>query len=447
MHIDPGQAATTLRIDGRPAAESHTAGPADLERGVVLELAGRVVLLLHSVTPLTVDVDDFGLVGRAKSIAEVRAQIRRVAGHAVPVLLRGESGTGKELVAAAIHRASERAGGPFVSVNMAALVPSTAASAMFGHRKGAFTGAVQDSPGFFGKADGGSLFLDEIADTPADVQPALLRALDSGEVQLLGSEDVLHRDVRLIAATDADLEAAVEEGRFRLPLLQRLGGYELRLPPLRERREDIGRLLIHFLREHLADADLQDRLACKARGANPWAPATLFARAALAAWPGNVRQLRNAARQLVIDWGDAEHIELDPSTDRLFPPTSPASLQPPSATPASATPTSATPAGATPRSGSDAPRRLLRDISEETVIEALRRHNYRPGPAASELGVSRTSLYALIESSDRIRMAGELEADEIRGQLDAHDGDVAKAARSLEVSERGLRLRMKQLGI
>jgi len=427
MTITVDRDATATRIDGDTLIGRQELDHDMLERGIVIELAKRVVLLLHHVALREPkETDDLDLVGSSSAMHAVRRQIRKVASHDVPVLIRGESGTGKELVAAAIHRASRRADGPFVAVNMAALVPSTAASALFGHTVGSFTGATSASDGFFGAADGGTLFLDEIADTPAEIQPALLRALDSGEVQPLGSGNAVKRDVRLVAATDADLEGLVARGHFRLPLLQRLAGYPISLPALRQRRQDIPVLLLHFLQQHLAAVDKLDRLE---HGDKPWLPAPLVSWAALAPWPGNVRELRNLAQRLVIDWCEAPRIEMFDGIARHD------AVSPEKET--------AEPREASVSSG----RRRLRDISEDEVVKALREHEYRPGPAAEMLGIARSSLYALIDSSNQIRKAAELETRTITEQLADCGGDVRAAAIALEVSERGLRLRMRQLDI
>jgi two-component system, NtrC family, nitrogen regulation response regulator GlnG len=435
VRVCPEADATALRVDGRPLSEERLVSPEELVRGVVLELARRVVLLLHAIPPVEREErDTHGIIGHSQGICEVRAQVERVALHDVAVLVRGESGTGKELVAEAIHRMSTRRNGPLVSVNMAALVVGTASSALFGHEKGSFTGATGASDGLFGKADGGTLFMDEIGETPDSVQPALLRALESGEVQPVGAAVPVRRSVRIIAATDARLEDAVAAGTFRLPLLQRLAGYELHLPPLRERREDVGRLLLHFLREQLARIGKADVLARRVDHERPWLPAELVTRAALAPWPGNVRELRNVVQKLVIDYGSEIQVGMGAAVDRLLP------------EPGAEARTAAVEVPESEAAGSGG-RRLLRDIPEDQLIDAFKRHDYQPGPAAKELGISRTSLYALIESSDKLRKAGELSSDEIGQSLAAAGGDVRLAARTLEVSERGLRLRMKQLGL
>lgn len=220
--------------------------------------------------------------------AEVRRQIdlaRRIAALDVPVLVLGETGTGKELFAEAIHAASPRASQMFVAVNCGAMSPDLASSELFGHKRGAFTGAVTERKGHFQEASGGTLFLDEIGDLPADTQVRLLRALQTGEVTPLGSSKPIKVDVRIIAATHRDLAADVSAGRFREDLFHRLAVGILRLPPLRHRGRDLGVLIDHFLAQINADArgkpEAQDKEISK------------DARNILLtySWPGNVREL------------------------------------------------------------------------------------------------------------------------------------------------------------
>ena len=297
-----GDSPMSLAANGEPVDGEAGFSAAEVDRGVVLLLADRVVLLLHRFRSVMDDsLPRYGLVGLSDSLLDLCRQIARVADLNVPVLLRGESGTGKELVAAALHRASSRRDRPFLALNMGALPASLAAAELFGATRGAYTGAEHARRGYFRRAHGGTLFLDEIGEASQEVQPLLLRALESGEIQPLGSEETARVDVRVVAATDADLEQAVAAGRFRAPLLHRLGGYAIRLPPLRERRDDIGRLFFHFLREELAVVGEERRLADPGPDAQPWPPAAWIARFAAAPWPGNVRQLRNVARSLAIE--------------------------------------------------------------------------------------------------------------------------------------------------
>ncbi|MEO1370547.1 MAG: sigma 54-interacting transcriptional regulator, partial [Acidobacteriota bacterium] len=254
------------------------------------------MLLLHRLDPQVPDLPRYGLVGESPGLLRVRSSIRQVADLDVTVLLRGATGTGKELVARALHDASPRRGGPFVAVNMAAVPASLAAAELFGAAKGAFTGADRQRSGYFQRAEGGTLFLDEVGETPTEIQALMLRALETREIQPVGGDRAKRVDVRVLSATDLDLESAVDDDRFRGPLLYRLSGYVLRLPTLDERREDFGRLLIHFLRRELDAIGEPGRLDPPAA----WFPASLCARLALMDWRGNVRQLANTARQLVI---------------------------------------------------------------------------------------------------------------------------------------------------
>ena len=247
-----GDCPTVVSVHGESVGQERLITAAEIERGVVLLLAQHVVLLLSLVDPtLPAGLPRYGLVGESSGMIQVRQEIRRVAGLTVPVLLRGATGTGKELVARALHDAGPRAGRLYLAVNMGAVPATLAAAELFGAVRGAFTGADRSREGWFARAHGGTLFLDEIGEAPPEVQVLLLRALETGEIQPVGGGEPRRVDVRLIAATDTDLEVAVADGRFRAPLLHRLGAYQLRLPPLRDRREDFGRLFSHFLHQEL----------------------------------------------------------------------------------------------------------------------------------------------------------------------------------------------------
>jgi two-component system nitrogen regulation response regulator GlnG len=228
------------------------------------------------------------------------------------VLLRGETGTGKELVARALHDHGPRRGGPFVSVNLGAIPRELAAAELFGAQRGAYTGATRDREGFFRAARGGTLFLDEVGEASPEVQAMLLRVLETGEMYPVGGQAKVATDVRILAATDADLDARIREGQFKAPLLHRLAGYEIRLPPLRERREDIGVLFYHFAREELLALGEVHRLSPEDPYSAPWLPASIMGRLLRFAWPGNIRQLRNLTRQLVIGSRGCAQIALDP---------------------------------------------------------------------------------------------------------------------------------------
>jgi len=230
-----------------------------------------------------------GIVTRSAKMEDLLRQARLVAESDASVLIFGESGTGKELLARAIHRASRRAERPFVAVNCGAIPGELLESELFGHARGAFTGAVQAHKGLFQTADGGTLFLDEIGDMPLPLQVKLLRVLQEGEVRPVGSTQSIPVDVRVISATHRDLEAARAAGQFREDLYYRLNVVSMRLPPLAERREDIPVLATHFLRK------LAERYRKPLPTLAPDAMALLIA----APWPGNVRQLLNLLEQAV----------------------------------------------------------------------------------------------------------------------------------------------------
>ena len=230
------------------------------------------------------------LVGRSPEMLEIFKTMGRLAGRDVSVLITGESGTGKELVARAIHAASPRAGAPFVPVNTAAIPRELLESELFGHERGAFTGAVAARAGRFREASGGTLFLDEIGDMPPDLQAKLLRVLQDSQVTPVGGSGPTTIDVRIIAATHRDLDEAVRQERFREDLLYRLRVVPLHLPPLRDRREDVRVLAEHFL------ARYSEELA-GSRHAVSDAAAELLERHA---WPGNVRELENAIKRALV---------------------------------------------------------------------------------------------------------------------------------------------------
>jgi DNA-binding NtrC family response regulator len=237
-----------------------------------------------------------GLVGNSGGIREVTRMIDAVAYSSTTVLVTGESGTGKELVARALHARSPRRAHPFVALNCGALTETLLESELFGHVKGAFTGAQRDQKGLFDAADGGTIFLDEIGDIPPPTQVRLLRVLQEGEIKRVGSADSVRVDVRVIAATHRDLPKLVKTGRFREDLFYRLNVINVPLPPLRERVEDIPLLAHHFLRRYA------ERLQKKVRSVSPEALDLLSGYR----WPGNVRELENAIeRAVVLCRGDA----------------------------------------------------------------------------------------------------------------------------------------------
>ncbi len=426
---------TTVSVDGEPVTGSARVPVAALEQGVVLELSASVVLLVHRQRPdRQARPPQHGLIGHSDAIVGLRTQIEQVARGTAPVLIRGETGSGKELVARAIHQASTRQARPYIVVNMAAIPATLAASELFGHTAGAYSGARGDHQGYFSRADGGTLFLDEIGDAPSDVQVLLLRALETGEVQQVGAERLRKVDVRFLAATDMDLDAAVADGRFRAPLLYRIANHELRLPPLRARREDVGRLLFHFLREELGALGRTDLMTVQDPRGRHWLAADAVGRLVRYAWPGNVRQLRNVARWIASAGVSAGRVRThDPELERLIPEATAIST-PPTELPA-VTPTRRT----SVRSPSEIPA--------DELLSTLEAVGWGLGPAASRLGISRPALNELVDNHPDLRRAKSLGAEELIACQRDCDGNVELMWRRLRVSKRSLVLRMSELGL
>ena len=422
-----GASRTRVNVGGEPLAGQRLISADEIQQGVVLELSGSVVLLLHWRRSLPAEpADRLGLIGESDTLAAVRWEVRRVADVDVPVLLRGETGTGKELVARAIHEASPRRQGPFVAVNLGAIPSTLVASELFGAVRGAFTGAVQGQEGYFRRAHGGTLFLDEVGEAPPEVQVMLLRALETREIHPVGSQTPQRVDVRVLAATDADLEASVQAGSFRAPLLHRLSGYEIWTPPLRERRDDVGRLFVHFLRQELQATGELQRLASET-----WVPVPLMALLARYDWPGNVRQLRNVVRQLVIGSRGLPYLEAGTAVERLL-----------------RNEAAVLDSGSRSRAEIEAvpaARRKPSEIGEDELAAALRVHRWDLQATADALRISRPSLYALIESSPNIRKAGDLTTDEIALCFQECGGDVEAMVDRLEVSRKALSRRLREL--
>ena len=292
------------------------------------------------------------IVGNSREMAPVYEMIGQVAGSDATVLIRGESGTGKELIAQAVHYDSQRSEGPFVRVNCAALPEGLIESELFGHERGAFTGAVQQRLGRFERASGGTIFLDEIGDLPASVQVRLLRVLQEREFERVGGSRVLTADARVVAATNRDLEKDVEEGRFRTDLYYRLNVFPIHLPPLRERRTDIILLADHFIEKY---NERHDRSIVRLS-----TPAIDLLMAYH--WPGNVRELENAIERAAL-MADGEVIHA-----RLLPP----SLQ-----------------MARPGDKRSGPLNTQIDaLEKELIIDALKANKGNRAAAARQLGIT-----------------------------------------------------------
>jgi two-component system nitrogen regulation response regulator GlnG len=300
-----------LAVDGAPSLSARVL-TADLGAGVTLELEGRVALLLHRLPARLERAPELGMLGESPALHRLRAAAAFLSTTRDPVLLCGESGSGKELAALALHTAGPRARGRFVKVDMASLARHAAAAAT--HR-------------CLCASQGGTLFLDEVAEAPLEAQVALVRALERRSIVIGERQRPL--DVRLVAATDVDLERAVRRGRFLAPLYELFVRAVVRVPPLRERREDVARLLVAFLRDELAQLGMAARLAEPERTARPWLPAWVTAAAVRHDWPGNVRELRDFARQLAVTHAEAPEVTMSAALERLLAGQSAVSSRPP----------------------------------------------------------------------------------------------------------------------
>jgi two-component system nitrogen regulation response regulator GlnG len=432
-----------LRVEGSAVSGSHVVSAEQVATGVVLELADRVVLLLHFTSNRAL-TEVPGLLGQSDAIDDLRRELSSVADLDTSVLLLGETGTGKELIARAIHARSGRRGAQFEAINMAAVPDATAVSTLFGHARGAFTGAHVRHAGLFERASGGTLLLDEIGDTPQAVQPMLLRAIETRRILPLGETGERAVDVRLLAATDADLTQDLDERTFSAALLHRLSGYAIHVPALRERREDIAVLLLRFVTDELATAGEPDRVG---ELIALLVSSGLLARIVRAPLPGNVRQLQNLARHVVIsNRGRTPPVIVD-AVERLLGDDRDAaasrSVSIPESSDHERLPSSLSPS--LPASPPGSAR--VAEITEEQLVAALRAHAWSPTRAAASLGVPSGTLHDLMRRSGHVRRAADVSDDELREALDASAGNTREMAKLLSVSERALRITMRRRGL
>jgi len=315
------------------------------------------------------------LIGDSAALEQVRRLIARVAGSESNVLVRGETGTGKELVARAIHEASPRAGGPLVAVNCGSLPEHLVESELFGHRKGAFTGADEHRAGLFEVADGGTLFLDEVGELPKNLQPRLLRALESGEIRRVGENQSHTVDVRVVCATHRSLEDMVAAGEFREDLLFRINTFEIVIPSLRERLEDLPALIQHFVRQARPQTPT---------GAPVATPEVLDLLAGHR-WPGNVRELANVIEHALV-LCDELPLQVEHLPARLGARAPASALKPPPVPPPPEPPAAA------PPSASSRPA-SLRELEMRAILEGLERNHGNKARTAEELGISLKTLY------------------------------------------------------
>ncbi|KAB0324765.1 sigma 54-interacting transcriptional regulator [Janthinobacterium sp. SUN128] len=390
-----------VELNGKVVQGDVVLDAAQVGAGQVLALGRAVLLCFHWMDSLPRHNPAPGVSGVGSGALAMRDQIRMVAPTDMPVLLLGETGTGKEIAARAIHALSKRGRAKLVTVNMAALNEALAPADLFGAARGAYTGAQADRKGWFAEADGATLFLDEIGNAPASVQPMLLRVLEGGDYRPLGAAQDQRSTARLIAATDQQLDTA----GFNQALLRRLEGFSVALPALRSRREDIGVLILDLL----ADQAAAMRLSC-----------ALVSELACYHWPGNIRQLARALQRamLILDAGAI------PQFAQL--------VRESAAAPGGAASTGA-PAAPGPA------RRKPGELSEHDILDAMERHAWTIAHAARALGISRPTLYKLLDKHPDIKRAQYIPADEIDRALVASEGDVGRCAALLKTPAEPLR--------
>ena len=431
--ICPPKSRMVVELNGQMIIDPVCLSAEQIEAGAILALGRAVYLCIHWMRCLPKDNPVDGFIGVGSAAIAARDLIRLAASSDATVLLLGETGTGKEVAARGIHQLSRRAAHRMVSVNMAALNESLAAADLFGATKGAYTGAQNARNGFFSEAEGSTLFLDEIGNTPVSIQPMLLRVLETGEYRPLGATRDNKSTARLITATDQDLY----HSSFNHALVRRLESFIIRIPPLRARREDIGLLMINLF--HTLDVGTIDPGQI---------PASFIDNALNYDWPGNIRQLGNVFKRAIlsIQMGETPVLASMIETPKLQSVDNAAQLRKIHAN------------GSQEhllgkinkafREAEEVPveRKKLRDLSEEDVVNAMEKHAWTIQYAAEDLGISRPSMYKLIEANAQIRRVEQIPSDELRGQFDSAGGEVEKCASLLKTPSEALRRHLKGLG-
>ena len=403
------RAISALAPDGRDYVGSLD----EITPGTLIAIGDRV-LLRFDCGPLP--TASLGLLGTSLAMREVRRALESLASRSDSVLVLGESGTGKELAVRAIHDAGPRRAAPLIAINCAGLPDTLVEAELFGVERGAFSGATERRDGLFRAAGDGTIFLDEIGELSMTAQAKLLRALQEQRVRPLGGAGEVIFGARVVMATHRDLEKAVAEGSFRADLFARIEAPSVVLPPVRERREDIGRLFASFLATELADAHADTPAPFRAATIDPPVVPMAFFRQMLGhPWPRNVREIQKVALRVAMALRSGRPIDgsllgpaVDPVRDRAL----------------------------VPRAAPNA----------DELVELLDRHDFVQNRLAKALGVSRTTLDKWMRELG-VRRPGDLDGEEIAIALASNRGDLAATARGLRVSKRGLRLRMTELGL
>lgn len=433
-----GAGRSRLRVDGSDTRDRLRLTGERLQRGITLALGPRVLLhlRLQGAGAAASRAEVPGLLGVSAAMQALRRAVHRAAQTTADLLLTGPTGTGKERVARAVHKLSERAGGPWVAVNMAALPVEIAAASLFGARRGAYTGADRHRSGLFQQAAGGTLFLDEVGDTPEALQPLLLRALQEREVQVVGGP-VERVDLRVVSATERVLDAP--GSGFRPALRFRLGALEIALPPLAEHREDVGVLAAHFFRR-AAEAEGRRWLAETANDRELARWARCLEQLTLYTWPGNVRELEHLAMQ--IHGASTERMHLPSGVARRIA----ATTRDVDTAPADTATGVTAPSTDGVRDRREQPWSLA-EVDDETFLQVWRKCRFEVAAAARQLQVSRAAVYRRLRHMDQCRLAADVPLEELFTVLESCRGDLRACAERLSVSRRGLETRLRATGV
>lgn len=405
FRVTPADSRMTVHVNGDRIKSSVSAQLSEHEGIIFVMLANYVILGICKLPVVQVEGNPSSLLGISQEINLCRNLINRFAATDLPVMLMGETGTGKELAATDLHSNSVRAAGPLVTVNMAAIPQELAVTELFGSKKGAFTGSARDRQGSFQRAENGTLFCDEIGDTPAVVQPMLLRALEANTIQVLGQDEETPVNVRFIAATDRPVDVDTEGFRFSKPLYHRLAAAQIKMPPLRNRKVDIPLLILHFLDQN----NISDLFSHTDIETSQISDLLMYS------WPGNVRELKNAVNAILL--GEAPNLLPEAKQH------------------------------SSSRNSAKDQYRAPSSVDHDELLAALDGSDWLIKPAAESLSISRTSCYELIKKCPAIRRVEDIPQEELRHVMALHPGNHAAWAAALQVPQEALRKHVRSAGL
>jgi two-component system nitrogen regulation response regulator GlnG len=474
FELEPDPAAKRKLLSfrpGEPGAADEIRQRVRLPPGASVAIEDRVLLGLDvSRLSNSIDEERLGLVGESSEMWRLRQEILEVGKFKKPVLILGETGVGKELVASAIHQHGQTPRGPFQPVNCAAMPEQLVESMLFGHTKGAFTGADANKEGLFKAAHQGTLFLDELGEMPISIQPKLLRTLQDGMVTAVGQSKSNKADVRLVAATNRDPEAEIKAGRLRADLYHRLSAHVIQVPPLRARRFDIPALFLHFLQQLRRDHPQLEGLWQGGLKWRPTIPLSFFIELMSYQWHGNIRELENAAEKTArrnLQEGPFQHPDL--RATRMSPPEVQAEVAPSAGSLRAASPPKANDnylleasqrLGIAKRTAAkfldvealallfanndETLSTRIKEHAAEQLYKTLCAHDFSQAHVAKALGLSAWTLIRLMQELGFVRPA-DLSKIQIEDAILQAKGDISKAANQLKVSEHGLKRRLGEL--